>query len=138
MSDLISRWDALVAVTGAKLPDMTEDGVPIANGKRSVTDCVRRLKEIPAQIIPAAMQWIPAEKRLPPLKWESYTDEITGNIEHYQESAPVLVWFNQGGFMDIGTYEIDSMNEGFVVGGVFQGGVSHWMALPDPPAEEGE
>ena len=37
-----------MAVTRAKLPDTTPDGVPIANGKRSVTDCVRRIKDIPA------------------------------------------------------------------------------------------
>lgn len=48
MGDYISREEALMAVTRAKLPDATPDGVPIANGKRSVTDCVRRLKEIPA------------------------------------------------------------------------------------------
>ena len=48
MSDYISREEALMAVTRAKLPDTTPDGVPIANGKRSVTDCVRRIKDIPA------------------------------------------------------------------------------------------
>ena len=48
MSDYIKREEAIMAVTRAKLPDVTQDGVPIANGKRSVTDCVRRLKEIPA------------------------------------------------------------------------------------------
>ena len=48
MSDYISREEAIMAVTRAKLPDTTPDGVPIANGKRSVTDCVRRIKEIPA------------------------------------------------------------------------------------------
>jgi hypothetical protein len=44
----IKREDAIIAVTRAKLPDVTENGVPIANGKRSVTDCVRRIKEIPS------------------------------------------------------------------------------------------
>lgn len=48
MSDYISREEAIMAVTRAKLPDTTPDGVPIANGKRSVTDCVRRIKDIPA------------------------------------------------------------------------------------------
>lgn len=48
MSDYISREEAIMAVTRAKLPDTTLDGVPIANGKRSVTDCVRRIKDIPA------------------------------------------------------------------------------------------
>ena len=46
--DYISRIEAIMAVTRAKLPDVTENGVPIANGKRSVTDCVRRIKDIPA------------------------------------------------------------------------------------------
>ena len=48
MTDYIERSLAIQAVTRAKLPDTTMDGVPIANGKRSVTDCVRRIKEIPA------------------------------------------------------------------------------------------
>ena len=48
MSDYISREEAIMAVTRAKLPDTTPEGVPIANGKRSVTDCVRRIKDIPA------------------------------------------------------------------------------------------
>ena len=48
MSDYISREEAIMAVTRAKLPDTTPDGVPIANGKRSVTDCIRRIKDIPA------------------------------------------------------------------------------------------
>jgi len=46
--DYISREAALRAVTGAELPDKTADGLPIANGKRSVSDCVRRIKAIPA------------------------------------------------------------------------------------------
>ena len=48
MADYISREEALMAVTRAKLPDTTPKGVPIANGKRSVTDCIRRIKEIPS------------------------------------------------------------------------------------------
>lgn len=48
MEEYITRRDAIQAVVGAALPDKTEDGIPIANGKRSVTDCVRRIKEIPA------------------------------------------------------------------------------------------
>jgi hypothetical protein len=48
MEDYITRREAIAAVCRARLPDTTEDGIPIANGKRSVTDCVRRLKEIPA------------------------------------------------------------------------------------------
>ena len=46
--DYISREAALRAVTGAELPGKTADGLPIANGKRSVSDCVRRIKAIPA------------------------------------------------------------------------------------------
>ena len=48
MAEYILRDQAIIAVTGAKLPDMSASGRPIANGKRSVTDCVRRLKSIPA------------------------------------------------------------------------------------------
>lgn len=48
MAEYILRDQAIIAVTGAKLPDVSVSGLPIANGKRSVTDCVRRLKEIPA------------------------------------------------------------------------------------------
>lgn len=48
MAEYILRDQAIMAVTGAKLPDVSASGLPIANGKRSVTDCVRRLKEIPA------------------------------------------------------------------------------------------
>ena len=47
--EYIKRSDAIMAVTRAKLPDTTPEGVPIANGKRSVTDCVRRIKEIPKE-----------------------------------------------------------------------------------------
>lgn len=46
--EYISRADALIAVCGAELPDKSVDGVPIANGKRKVSDCVRRIKAIPA------------------------------------------------------------------------------------------
>ena len=48
MAEYILREQAIRAVTGAKLPDVSANGLPIANGKRSVTDCVRRLKDIPA------------------------------------------------------------------------------------------
>ena len=48
MAEYILREQAIIAVTGAKLPDVSASGLPIANGKRSVTDCVRRLKDIPA------------------------------------------------------------------------------------------
>lgn len=48
MSDYIRREDALMAVCRADLPDKTEDGTPILNGKRKVSDCVRRIKAIPA------------------------------------------------------------------------------------------
>ncbi len=48
MAEYILRDQAIIAVTGAKLPDVSASGLPIANGKRSVTDCVRRLKKIPA------------------------------------------------------------------------------------------
>lgn len=48
MAEYILRDQAIIAVTGAKLPDVSASGLPIANGKRSVTDCVRRLKDIPA------------------------------------------------------------------------------------------
>ena len=49
MTDYIERSLAIQAVTRAKLPDTTPEGVPIANGKRSVTDCIRRIKEVPAE-----------------------------------------------------------------------------------------
>ena len=59
MTDYIERSLAIQAVTRAKLPDTTPEGVPIANGKRSVTDCVRRIKEIPSADVVAA-SWTPA------------------------------------------------------------------------------
>lgn len=49
MSEYIKRESAIIAVTRATLPDKTADGVPIANGKRSVTDCIRRIKSIPSE-----------------------------------------------------------------------------------------
>ena len=57
----IKREDAIMAVTRAKLPDTTPDGVPIANGKRSVTDCVRRIKAIPSADVVERKhgKWIP-------------------------------------------------------------------------------
>ena len=63
MSDYISREEAIMAVTRARLPDITPEGVPIANGKRSVTDCVRRLKEIPAADVRPVVRgrWIEQE-----------------------------------------------------------------------------
>lgn len=48
MTEYIKRSDAIQAVTTAKLPDKTPEGVPIANGKRSVTDCIQRIRAIPA------------------------------------------------------------------------------------------
>lgn len=48
MAEYIERSDAIMAITRAKLPDKTENGIPIANGKRSVTDCIRRIKAIPS------------------------------------------------------------------------------------------
>lgn len=48
MEDYIPRSEAIIAVCSARLPDVGKDGIPIANGKRSVTDCVRRIKEIPS------------------------------------------------------------------------------------------
>ena len=47
--EYIKRSDAIMAITRAKLPDKTPEGIPIANGKRSVTDCVRRIKAIRAE-----------------------------------------------------------------------------------------
>lgn len=47
--EYIKRSDAIMAITRAKLPDKTPEGVPIANGKRSVTDCVRRIRMIPSE-----------------------------------------------------------------------------------------
>lgn len=60
MKDYIEREAAIEAVTRAKLPDTTPDGVPIANGKRSVTDCVRRIKSIPAADVKPVVrgEWI--------------------------------------------------------------------------------
>ena len=55
MAEYILREQAIRAVTGAKLPDVSASGLPIANGKRSVTDCVRRLKEIPAADVRAVV-----------------------------------------------------------------------------------
>lgn len=48
MAEYITREAALMAVCRAELPDKTEDGIPIAKGKRKVSDCVRRIKAIPA------------------------------------------------------------------------------------------
>ena len=48
-TEYIKRSDAIMAITRAKLPDKTPEGIPIANGKRSVTDCVRRIKAIRAE-----------------------------------------------------------------------------------------
>lgn len=49
--EYIKRADAIMAITRAKLPDKTPEGIPIANGKRSVTDCVRRIRAIPAETV---------------------------------------------------------------------------------------
>lgn len=60
MAEYILRDQAIRAVTGAKLPDVSESGLPIANGKRSVTDCVKRLKSVPAADVRQARRgkWI--------------------------------------------------------------------------------
>ena len=55
--EYIKRSDAIMAITRAKLPDKTPEGIPIANGKRSVTDCVRRIKAIRAEdVVPVLPQ----------------------------------------------------------------------------------
>ena len=48
MIEYIPRQAAIAAVIEAKMPDTTPDGIPIANGKRSVSDCIRRIRDIPA------------------------------------------------------------------------------------------
>ena len=48
MIEYIPRQAAIAAVIEARMPDTTPDGTPIANGKRSVSDCVRRIRDIPA------------------------------------------------------------------------------------------
>jgi len=48
MIEYIPRKAAIAAVIEARMPDTTPDGTPIANGKRSVSDCVRRIRDIPA------------------------------------------------------------------------------------------
>ena len=60
MTEYVDRIDAIKAVTGARLPDKTPDGIPIANGKRSVADCVFRIKKIPtADVVPVLHgKWI--------------------------------------------------------------------------------
>ena len=67
MIDYISREEALMAVTRAKLPDTTQDGVPIANGKRSVTDCVRRIKGIPAADVQPVRHGVNIEQEYDPV-----------------------------------------------------------------------
>lgn len=49
MIEYIPRQAAIAAVIEARMPDTTPDGTPIANGKRSVSDCVRRIRDIPAE-----------------------------------------------------------------------------------------
>lgn len=61
--EYITKTEAIRAVTGARMPDRTADGVTIANGKRSVTDCIRRIREIPAADVRPAVRgdWIQNE-----------------------------------------------------------------------------
>ncbi len=63
MAEYITREAALMAVCRAELPDKTEDGTPILNGKRKVSDCVRRIKAIPAADVIARKhgKWIGGE-----------------------------------------------------------------------------
>lgn len=51
MTEYIKRSDAIMAITRAKLPDKTPEGIPIANGKRSVTDCIQRIRAIPPETV---------------------------------------------------------------------------------------
>lgn len=54
-TEYITRDAAIRAVTLAPHPDKDEDGRPIANGKRYVTDCIHRIKEAPAEdVVPCA------------------------------------------------------------------------------------
>ena len=116
--DYIERSLAIQAVTRAKLPDATPEGVPIANGKRSVTDCVRRIKEIPAVQLP---RWISVKERLPRM-WE-----------------PVQLLFDENqavGFWDDGVWDVYSGNGFYTEVAPNEGKPTHWMPLPEPPKED--
>ena len=81
MTDYIERSLAIQAVTRAKLPDTTPEGVPIANGKRSVTDCVRRIKEIRSEDVVAVVRCKDCRHRDPEdKKCDSGEDERQGCV----------------------------------------------------------
>lgn len=84
MIDFISREDALMAVCAAALPDKTADGLPIANGKRSVVDCVRRIKAIPAAAVVEAVE----------AKWEDIDGVfwLCSNCKHASGRTPFCAW----------------------------------------------
>lgn len=65
MIEYIPRQAAIAAVIEARMPDTTPDGTPIANGKRSVSDCVRRIRDIPAADIQPVKhgRWIDGDCR---------------------------------------------------------------------------
>lgn len=132
VKEYIEREAAILAVCSARLPDKTADGTPIANGKRSVVDCIQRIKAIPA--VNKCLEWISVNDRLPELHDEEFLDEVTGESVRYKESKPVLIWLGKGGFMDIGIYEKSDAIDDFCYQGV-QATVTYWMPLPEPPKE---
>ena len=83
----------------------------------------------------AQPRWIPANEQMPELHDEEYLDEVTGEVIRYKESNPILIWLENGGFMDIGIYEKSDAIDDFCYQGV-PATVTYWMPLPEPPKEE--
>lgn len=83
----------------------------------------------------AQPRWIPANEQMPELHGEEYLDEVTGEVIRYKESNPILIWLENGGFMDIGIYEKSDAIDDFCYQGV-PATVTYWMPLPEPPKEE--
>lgn len=116
MAEYILRDQAIIAVTGAKLPDVSASGLPIANGKRSVTDCVRRLKDIPAADV-RPVEWIPVTERLPEVR--------TWVLCYCRANSFDVFRMTDEGNWQYGNRSI-----------YMKGYVTHWMPLPPAPKEE--
>lgn len=110
-----------------------EAALSAQNKSMNLSECRKRLERIPAADV--RPKWISVDDALPELHDEEYLDEVTGEVIHYKESKPILIWLAKGGFMDIGVCEKSDSVDDFCYQGVPHT-VTYWMPLPEPPKEE--
>lgn len=129
--DYISRDDGKVAAWEI-LEGM---GYSIKYNDRMAEEVDAVFDEIPtADVRP---KWISVDDALPELHDAEYLDEVTGEVIHYKESEPILIWLAKGGFMDIGIYEKSDSVDDFCYQGVPHT-VTYWTLLPSAPEEKAD